>query len=129
MSRLSSRQRSRTSRAARKRRHKRVRRKGVFGTPEQPRLNVYRSLNNTYAQIIDDTVGHTITSASTLERDLRDTVDDLEPVEAARFVGKTIAERAKDAGVERVVFDRGGYQYHGRIQAVAEGARDGGLEF
>lgn len=129
MSRLSSRQRSRTSRAARKRRHERVRRKGVFGTPEQPRLNVYRSLNNTYAQIIDDTIGHTIASASTLERDLRDKVEDLEPVEAARVVGKTIAERAKDAGIERVVFDRGGYQYHGRIQAVAEGARDGGLEF
>lgn len=129
MSGLSSRQRSRTSRAARKRRHKRVRRKGVFGTPDQPRLNVYRSLNNTYAQIIDDTIGHTVVSASTLERGLRGEVDELEPIEAARFIGKTIAARAKEAGVERVVFDRGGYQYHGRIQAVAEGARDGGLEF
>lgn len=127
MSRLSSRQRSRTSRAARNRRHKRVR-KGIFGTPQQPRLNVYRSSNNTYAQVIDDTVGHTLVSANTIERDLRDKVDDLEPVEAARFIGKMIAERAKDAGIDQVVFDRGGYKYHGRIRAVAEGARDGGLE-
>lgn len=128
MSRLSSRQRRRTSHAARKRRHRRVRR-GLFGTPDRPRLNVYRSLTNIYAQIIDDTRGHTLVSASTLDRELRDDVEGLEPTEAARVVGKAVAERALDAGITQVKFDRGGFKYHGRIQALAEGAREGGLEF
>ncbi|KPL90061.1 MAG: 50S ribosomal protein L18 [Ardenticatenia bacterium] len=125
---MSKRQRSRTPRAARKRRHLRVRRK-VFGTPERPRLNVYRSLTNIYAQIIDDTVGHTLVSASTLEKGLRDEVKGLKPVEAARKVGLVLAERAKQAGITKVAFDRGGYKYHGRVKALAEGAREGGLEF
>ncbi|GAP61895.1 large subunit ribosomal protein L18 [Ardenticatena maritima] len=128
MARMSKRQRSRTPRAARKRRHLRVRRK-VFGTPERPRLNVYRSLTNIYAQIIDDTVGHTLVSASTLEKGLRDEVKGLKPVEAARKVGLVLAERAKQAGITKVAFDRGGYKYHGRVKALAEGAREGGLEF
>lgn len=128
MARMSKRQRSRTPRAARKRRHLRVRRK-VFGTPERPRLNVYRSLTNIYAQIIDDTVGHTLVSASTLEKGLRDEVKGLKPVEAARKVGQVLAERAKKAGITKVAFDRGGYKYHGRVKALAEGAREGGLEF
>ncbi len=126
--RMSQRQRRRTPRAARKRRHLRVR-KRVFGTPERPRLNVYRSLTNIYAQIIDDTRGHTLVSASTLDRQLREQVKGLRPVEAARQVGLTLAERARAAGITRVVFDRGGYKYHGRVKALAEGAREGGLEF
>lgn len=128
MARMSKRQRSRTPRAARVRRHLRVRRK-VFGTPERPRLNVYRSLTNIYAQIIDDTIGHTLVSASTLEKGLRDEVKGLKPVEAARKVGLVLAERAKQAGITKVAFDRGGYKYHGRVKALAEGAREGGLEF
>lgn len=126
--RMSRRQRSRTPRAARKRRHLRVR-KRVFGTPERPRLNVYRSLTNIYAQIIDDTRGHTLVSASTIDRKIRDKVKGLRPVEAARQVGLILAERAKAAGITKVVFDRGGYKYHGRVKALAEGAREGGLEF
>ncbi|MDQ7030224.1 MAG: 50S ribosomal protein L18 [Ardenticatenia bacterium] len=125
---MSQRQRRRMPRAARKRRHLRVR-KRVFGTPERPRLNVYRSLTNIYAQIIDDTQGHTLVSASTLDRQLRDQVKGLRPVEAARHVGRALAERARAAGITKVVFDRGGYKYHGRVKALAEGAREGGLEF
>lgn len=125
---LSSRQRARTPHAARRRRHKRVRQR-VYGTPDRPRLNVYRSITNTYAQIIDDTIGHTLVAASTLDRELRDEVDEMEPVDAARHVGKVLAERAQEAGIEQVVFDRGGFKYHGRVKALAEGAREGGLDF
>jgi len=110
------------------RRHARVR-KSVSGTEGRPRLNVFRSLRHIYAQIIDDDAGCTLVSASTIDRDLRDAVDGMEKTAAAEAVGKALAERAKAKGVTRVVFDRGGYQYHGRVKALADGARKGGLEF
>ncbi len=113
---------------ARERRHKRVRAR-VIGTSQRPRLNIFRSLDNIYAQVIDDTVGKTLVSASTVDRELAKQVADKNKVEAAKVVGKVLAERAKKAGVTTVVFDRGGYQYHGRVAALAEGAREGGLEF
>lgn len=111
---------------ARKKRHIRVR-KNVFGTEERPRLNVYRSLSNIYAQIINDKTGHTLTSASTLDKDIQ--VEYGGNIEAAKAVGKLIAERAKASGIDKVVFDRGGYIYHGRVAALAEAAREAGLEF
>lgn len=117
-----------TSRAARIRRHIRVR-KSVAGTSDRPRLNVFRSLDNIYAQIIDDTQGHTLLSASTLDTEIRGQVDGLKKGEAAKLVGKVLAERALAQGVKRVVFDRGGYQYHGRVKALAEAAREAGLDF
>lgn len=113
----------------RKKRHIRVR-KRVEGTPERPRLNVYRSTNNIYAQIIDDLAGKTLVSASTLDSSLR--ASDKHAggnIDAAKKVGALIAERAKAAGVTKVVFDRGGYLYHGRIQGLADAARENGLEF
>lgn len=112
----------------RKRRHARVRRK-LEGTTERPRLNVFRSSHHLYAQVIDDSTGRTLVSASTLDRKLRDEIGQLEAHEQAKAVGKALAERAKEAGIETVVFDRGGYPYHGRIQALAEGSREGGLIF
>lgn len=115
-------------RSARRRRHLRVRKKAT-GTPERPRLVVYRSLNHTYAQVINDLEGHTLAAASTLEPELRGRLEQTGNVEAAREVGKAIAARAKEKGIERVVFDRGGNLYHGRVAAVAEGAREGGLDF
>ncbi|WP_456395712.1 50S ribosomal protein L18 [Desulfurobacterium sp.] len=108
--------------------HRRVRKK-VFGTPERPRFAVYKSLKHMYAQIIDDTKGHTLVAASTLDREIREKVKGLSKTEAARIVGQVIAERAKAKGITAVVFDRGGFIYHGRIKAIAEGAREGGLEF
>ncbi|MGQ9630326.1 MAG: 50S ribosomal protein L18 [bacterium] len=108
-------------------RHRRVRRK-VFGTPERPRLCIFRSLNHIYAQIIDDVNGHTLASASTLvpeARGLRSGGN----IEAAKFVGGLIAKRALEKNIRKVVFDRGGYLYHGRVRALAEAAREGGLEF
>lgn len=114
--------------AARERRHNRVRAR-VIGTSQRPRLNVFRSLDNIYAQVIDDTAGKTLVSASTVDRELAKQLADKNKVDAAKLVGKTLAERAKKAGVTSVVFDRGGYQYHGRVAALAEGAREGGLEF
>jgi large subunit ribosomal protein L18 len=108
--------------------HRRVRKK-VFGTPERPRLAVYKSLKHIYAQIIDDTKGETLVSASTLDRELRDKLPELTKTEEAREVGKLIAQRAIEKGIKKVVFDRGGFIYHGRIKALAEGAREGGLEF
>jgi large subunit ribosomal protein L18 len=113
---------------ARRRRHARVRRK-VVGTAERPRLSVYRSLQHIYAQVIDDASGRTLVSASTLDKELRDEIANLEVHEQAKAVGKAVAERAKAAGIESVVFDRGGYVYHGRIKAVAEGSREAGLTF
>jgi ribosomal protein L18, bacterial type len=110
---------------ARIRRHKRVRGK-VSGTAECPRLNVFRSSANIYAQIIDDTKGVTLCSASTLDKDFEGNGGNKE---AARKVGKKIAEIALQKGIEEVVFDRGGYIYHGRVQELAEGAREGGLKF
>jgi large subunit ribosomal protein L18 len=113
---------------ARKRRHARVRRK-VVGTTERPRLNVYRSLEHIYAQVIDDSTGQTIVSASTVDRDLRTDLASLPKQEQAKAVGVKVAERAKAKGIEQVVFDRGGYIYHGRIKALADGSREGGLVF
>ena len=111
--------------AQRLKRHVRVRAK-ISGTPERPRLNVFRSNANIYAQIIDDVNGVTLVSASTLEKDFEGATGN---AEAARKVGRKIAERAKDKGITEVVFDRGGYIFHGRVAALAEGAREGGLEF
>lgn len=115
-------------REARERRHERLRRK-VVGTSERPRLNVYRSLHHIHAQIIDDSVGHTLTAASSTEPELLAKLSSTGNKEAAKEVGLLIAQRAKDKGITQVVFDRGGYIYHGRIAALAEGAREGGLEF
>ena len=106
--------------------HRRIRRK-VKGSSERPRLAVYRSLNHIYAQVVDDLNGQTIVSASTTEKDLRGTTGG--NLEAARRIGTAIAERALEKGIESVVFDRGGYQYHGRIKALADAAREAGLEF
>jgi large subunit ribosomal protein L18 len=113
-------------RVHRARRHNRVRKK-VSGTPQRPRLVVTRSARHIYAQIVDDLKGHTLASASTLDADVR-SVDGDKKARAAR-VGALVAERAKSAGIDRVVFDRGGNRYHGRIAALADGAREGGLEF
>ena len=111
--------------AQRLKRHKRVRGK-ISGTPERPRLNVFRSETNIYAQIIDDVAGKTLVSASSLEKGF---ACDGTKSDAAKKVGQMVAERAKAAGITNVVFDRGGYVYHGRVAALAEGAREGGLEF
>ena len=113
---------------ARRRRHARVRRK-VIGTAERPRLSVFRSLQHIYAQVIDDSSGNTLVSASTLDKQLREDIVKLDVHEQAKAIGRAVAERAKAAGIEQVVFDRGGYVYHGRIKAVAEGSREGGLIF
>ncbi len=113
---------------ARRRRHIRVRRK-VIGTSERPRLNVFRSLNHIYAQIIDDSNGHTVVSASTLDRALREQIGALDVQEQAKAVGRALADRARAKGIETVVFDRSGYPYHGRIKALADGSREGGLVF
>ncbi len=116
------------SRIARKRRHRRIRTK-ISGTAGRPRLNVFRSLDHIYAQVIDDVSGNTITSASTIDKELRADLAGKTKKEQATLVGKAVAERAKAAGVSTVLFDRGGYLYHGRVQALAEGAREGGLDF
>lgn len=113
---------------ARKRRHMRVRSK-VVGTAERPRFNVFRSLRHIYVQVIDDNAGHTVASASSIDKDIRDQIEGMEKSEAARVVGRVAAERALASGVKQVVFDRGGYQYHGRVKAVAEAAREAGLDF
>ena len=115
---------------ARKRRHARVR-KYVKGTSERPRLNVFRSTNHIYAQVIDDSQGTTLVSASSLEagRKLPKDTKDKNRVEQAAVVGKMVAERALEAGITQVVFDRGGYKYHGRVKALAEGSREAGLKF
>jgi len=112
----------------RQRRKRRVRKK-VSGTTGRPRMSVYRSNKNIYVQLIDDNEGKTLVSASTVDAELRDRLAELDKTEAAREVGKIAAERAKEAGVSKVVFDRNGYLYHGRVAAVAEGAREAGLEF
>jgi len=117
-----------SSNSNRKKRHRRVRKK-VFGTPERPRLNIYRSAKNIYAQIIDDTKGVTLASASSLEKEVAEKVSYTGNKEAARLVGKLIGEKAKEKGINTVVFDRGGYLYHGRVKELAEGARESGLEF
>lgn len=113
---------------ARLKRHLRVRKK-IEGTTARPRLNVFRSSKHIYAQLIDDVKGVTIAAASTMDKELRDQVTNGGSVESARKVGELVAKRAKEAGVEVVVFDRGGYLYHGRVQALADAAREAGLQF
>jgi len=113
---------------ARMRRHARVR-KNLAGTAERPRLNVFRSLTGIYAQVIDDQAGRTLVSASTVEKDLREQIKGMKKSEQAKLVGQTVAKRAKSKGIESVVFDRGGYRYVGRVKALADGAREGGLQF
>ncbi len=115
-------------REARIRRHMRVR-KLVSGTSSRPRLNVFRSLQHIYAQIIDDTVGHTLVSASTVDKEVRTMCEGLKKSEEAKIVGRVLAERALARGVTQVVFDRGGYLYHGRVKALADAAREAGLQF
>jgi len=111
--------------AQRKKRHKRVRSK-ISGTPDRPRLNVFRSEKHIYAQVIDDTKGHTLCSASSVEKEFEGRGSNKE---AAKMVGKMVAERAVAKGISVVVFDRGGYIYHGRVKELAEAAREGGLTF
>ncbi|GAX89305.1 50S ribosomal protein L18 [Effusibacillus lacus] len=113
---------------ARKRRHARVRKK-VFGTAERPRLNVFRSNQHIYAQLIDDTKGVTLVSASTVDKELKGQFENGGNINAAQKVGELVAKRALEKGYKSVVFDRGGYLYHGRIQALADAAREAGLEF
>lgn len=113
---------------ARQKRKLRIR-KRVFGTAEKPRLSVYRSLKHIYAQIIDDTQGRTLVSASTLDPAVRDSVANGGNIESAKMIGKLIGERALEKGIKKVVFDRGGFLYHGRIKALADAAREAGLEF
>lgn len=120
--------RAKEKRAGRIRRHMRVR-KRVKGTAERPRMAVYRSLEHIYVQVIDDVKGQTLVSASTIDAELRKQVEGKKKSEAARLVGQAIAVRARQAGVTRVVFDRGGSQYQGRIKALADAAREAGLEF
>lgn len=115
-------------RKARERRRAHVRRK-VGGTPERPRLNVFRSLTHIYAQVIDDTLGHTLVTASTVDGELRELIAGKAKVEQAKLVGRILAERALQKGVTQVVFDRAGYKYHGRVKALAEAARAAGLDF
>ena len=114
--------------AERQRRHTRVRKK-ITGTARTPRLNVYRSLNHIYVQIIDDTKGVTLCSASTMEKAVKSEIKDMTKTDAAKAVGKAAAKKALDLGIKEVVFDRGGYLYTGRVQAVADGAREAGLNF
>jgi len=120
---------ARKIRQARLRRHRRVR-KTVVGTPERPRLNVFRSLEHIYAQIIDDSAGHTLVSASTLDKEVRGLCGDAaKKTDEAKIVGQVLAQRALARGVSQVVFDRGGYQFHGRVKALADSAREAGLGF
>ena len=114
--------------AVRKARHYRQRR-DLNGTSERPRLNVYRSTNHIYAQIIDDTTGNTLVAASTLDAEIKNELNEKTKTEASKLVGKLIGQRALEKGVKKVVFDRGGYLYTGRVAAVAEGAREAGLDF
>jgi large subunit ribosomal protein L18 len=115
-------------REQREKRRRRIRSK-ISGTAERPRLNVFRSNQHMYAQVIDDVRGHTLVAASTLDAGLRPQLDGQPKVEEAKLVGRLVAERAREAGITKVVFDRGGYLYHGRIKAVADAAREAGLEF
>ena len=113
---------------ARERRHARVR-KHVSGTSERPRLNVFKCLTGIYAQVIDDMDGNTLISASTVDKELREQMKGMKKTEQAKAIGKAVAERAKSKGISSVVFDRGGFRYVGRVKALAEGAREGGLQF
>lgn len=114
--------------ATRKKKHRRLRSR-LTGTSQRPRLNIFRSNSQIYAQIIDDTVGKTMVAASSLEKDIQDEIKDLNKKETAKAIGKLVAQRAIEKGIKQVVYDRGGYIYHGRVAALAEGAREAGLEF
>lgn len=118
----------RSKEAARARRHRRIRRQ-IAGTAARPRLNVFRSLEHIYAQVIDDISGHTLASASTVDKALVAAMAGKTKKDQATLVGQAVAERAQAAGITQVVFDRGGYLYHGRVKALADGARAGGLQF
>ena len=118
----------RSKRRGRRRRHGRIRNR-VTGTAARPRLCVFRSLKHISAQVVDDVEGETLAAASTVEKALRDSLKVTSNVEAARAVGKLVAERAKEKGIASVVFDRGGFLYHGRVKGLAEAARQGGLQF
>jgi large subunit ribosomal protein L18 len=120
--------RAKEKRLARQRRHTRVR-KYVRGTADRPRLCVFRSLQHIHAQVIDDTRGHTLVAASTLDAQVRGQLNDKDKTAQAALVGEEVARRALDAGITQVVFDRGGYKYHGRVKSLAEAARKAGLEF
>jgi large subunit ribosomal protein L18 len=113
---------------SRQRRHLRIRRT-VHGSPERPRLSVFRSVAHIYAQVVDDRAGRTLAAASSLDPEIRTQAAGVKKTETGKLVGQLVARRAKEHGVNRVVFDRGGYLYHGRVKAVADGAREGGLEF
>lgn len=113
---------------ARQRRHERIRRH-LHGTADRPRLNVFRSLEHIYVQVIDDDLGNTLVAASTVDPELREQISGLNKSQQATRVGQLVARRALDKGLKKVVFDRGGYPYHGRVKALADGAREGGLEF
>lgn len=115
-------------RALRERRQTRIRAR-VAGSAARPRLSVFRSLTNIYAQVIDDEAGRTLASASTVDKEIASQIDGKSKIDAAKIVGQALASRAKEAGISLVVFDRGGYRYHGRVAALAEGAREGGLTF
>ena len=119
---------TKTPRAARIRRHRRVRR-SLSGTPDRPRMAVFRSLTHIYVQVVDDSSGHTLVAASDLEADVRSQRDGKKKSQIAEKVGDTIARKAVEKGIKTVVFDRGGYKYHGRVKALAEAARKGGLSF
>ncbi|MCZ7647382.1 MAG: 50S ribosomal protein L18 [Planctomycetota bacterium] len=112
----------------RRKRHRRVRKK-IAGSQARPRLNVFRSSKHMHAQLIDDAAGATIVAASSLSKELRERFKTGANVEAAKEVGKLVARLAREKGIEKVVFDRGGYMYHGRVKALADGAREGGLRF
>lgn len=113
---------------ARIRRHARVR-KHLAGTPERPRLNVFRSITDIYAQVVDDQSGHTLVAASSVDGELRKKMKGLNKTDQAKLVGQTVAERAKSKGITNVVFDRGGFRYMGRVKALADSARENGLQF
>jgi len=112
----------------RKKKHQRIRNR-FSGTPARPRLAVFRSNNHMYAQIIDDTAGHTLASAATLQKDIQSKLEKTNDVKAATYLGQVIAQRALEKGIKTVVFDRGGLLYHGKVQALADAAREAGLEF
>jgi large subunit ribosomal protein L18 len=117
-----------TSQIARERRHQRIRRH-LHGTAERPRLNVFRSLEHIYVQVVDDDLGNTLAAASSVDPELRAQLAGLNKTQQASRVGQLVAQRALAKGLKQVVFDRGGYPYHGRVKALADGAREGGLEF
>jgi large subunit ribosomal protein L18 len=113
---------------ARKKRHRVVRNK-IHGSAERPRLNVYRSLNHIYAQLVDDDAGVTLLAVSTQDKEVKETVEKGYNLDAAKAVGKVVADRALQKGIKNIVFDRGGYKYHGRVKALADAARENGLNF